>query len=315
VTESILVWLGLKDLIAATKVSREWRASVITMRVGSLSVFHVSEGPQPCVIGRHITEFTVFGRCTPSYIVALARVAPHLTDLDLGFFDATDDEFHAMVNALVHVSSLTRLVVVCASYKSISDTHIAEIRRLGHLREFFHSAATYNPDFMQRVLTTPHSLQWQNIGWIYDSAILQSLPHLPSLTRLHIFDNMLRGWKLASLPNLKHLALMGSGIDMDAFEGCHTLTSVTIHGPRQLEWLKAPELCASLRSLTLCSKKSGTSIDVEQLNHILHVKHLHELTIDTHLLTAYFESTPEFTQLRLPCAALPALHTLTLKEG
>jgi hypothetical protein len=172
---------------------------------------------------------------------------------------------------------------------------------------------TSNVGVMDRVLATPHSLYWQDIGSIYNANMLHSLSHLPSLTKLRVFDDLLRGWKLASLPNLKHLALIGSGIDMDVFEGCHTLASVTIHGPIRLEWLRAPELCASLRSLTL-SKKWGVSIDMEQLNHILHLKNLQELTIDPRILPHTFESSPEWTQLRVPCAALPALHTLTLKE-
>jgi hypothetical protein len=255
----------------------------------------------------------MYGYCAPSHVVAFTRVAPRLTHLDLGYTDATDEEFHMMVNALVQLPHLTRLAV-CMTSKIISDAHITEIRRLGHLREFFHNVISSNPDVVHRVLTTPHSLQWQNIGLVYSSVILRSLSHLPSLTRLQIFDNMLRGWKLASLPNVTHLTLTGSSTDMDVFEGCHTLTSLIINGPEVLKWLESPELCASLRSLTL-SKKWGVSIDVEQLNHILHLKHLQELTIDPHILPASFESLPEFAQLRLPCAALPDLHTLTLKEG
>jgi hypothetical protein len=170
-----------------------------------------------------------------------------------------------------------------------------------------------NVDVMDRVLATPHSLYWQEIGSIYEYEVLNPLLHLPSLTKLNVFDNALRGWKLALLPNLKHLELLHSDIDTDVFEGCQTLTSLTIRGPRRLEWLKAPELCVSLRSLTLL-KIWGVSFAVEQLNHILHLKRLQELTIDSHILPASFESSPEWTQLRVPCAALPALRTLTLKE-
>jgi hypothetical protein len=140
------------------------------------------------------------------------------------------------------------------------------------------------------------------------------LLHLTSLRKLQIFDNALRGWKLAALPHVTDLVLMGSDVDVTFFQGCSTLRKLTIDGPLTLKWLNAPELCASLHSLTLY-KACDDGLDMTQILHILHLKHIQDITIDPRILPHSFESSPEWAQLRLPCAALPSLHTLTLKES
>jgi hypothetical protein len=191
VTESILVWLNLQDLIAATKVCREWRAAVSTMRAGTLVLTTMGNVPQQGAIARHITAIIIERDCELQHIIALTRVSPRLTCVAIACNSVQDNEFHIMTDALVQLHHLTHLtlhawrkkwipltpfaaarslaslIVAIDTFSDISDEHIMEMRSLGHLREFVHRSMTADPDVMRRVLMKPHSLHWHSIGWIY----------------------------------------------------------------------------------------------------------------------------------------------------
>jgi hypothetical protein len=323
--------LDLQSLIAATKVCTEWHGAVATMAPGHFTIHDYSVLPIHCAIGKHFRTLDFFAQTPLDTLAAFIAIAPRLTTVQVCI-----RESHGCMNICASLSHLTHLVItsfasewihlspltscrllkrlridVLAESKTddLTDDQVQEVRALGHLDSFEHSALAMNTENLRRVLTTPHSLHWQNIGFILKPESVSFLPALPSLTRLYGSCVSFSHTVLAMFPHLTCLEVIGNDGLSDALDGCHSLNELIVHLPDSLQWAHHPMLRSTLRTLTL---KAGwcAYIAPEHLTHLAHLTTLNHLTVYNIIFEKDIRNTPEFAALQM----MPTLKTITLIE-
>jgi hypothetical protein len=324
VTESILVWLGLKDIIAATKVCREWRAAVCSMSAQSFEVEWIKTCPVPCALMKHITAYD--GR--DLFIKQLAALAPRLSRVRITFGQTQTGhvlEVVARMPCLTHLSiyayampwiSLVPLVG-CTTLKvlniegyiraDLTDEEIAHVRSFGHLDTMCLKSFGHNMHNTIRILVRPHTLAWKDIGPLYHLDSIDFLRALPSLTTLRTQSDLVSSDLLTALPHLTRLYVYGSHGLRNAFSGHVSLTELIVDDPDDLVWATAPALRTSLVTLTLSPLWRRHMVPTSDIRHLTNLQHLRTLTVSRDL----FDENPlcivDYSLLQVPCAAMPAL--------
>jgi hypothetical protein len=256
------------------------------------------------ILPLNLTKLNVdFGEhSSPSQLDAMMRALGQLSllrDLVLRLHESLCFSFQPL-HAL---PLLNTLLVRSYRWEDLSNAQIDELRAMPHLHTM-----SLNPeaDLLRRLLRTPHSLQWKNVGdeFRLDDECAALLLLLPSLTKLGgVFEA--DPAFLQQLPNLEELELNliyarsapAPQLLLTALQGCSKLTSLFLSSCR----FTSEQMCALLPSLPA-------------LRHLtLHIVNIVDLLESLRCFSSG-PITRTLTKLTLVDCRHPALHLTELEH-
>jgi hypothetical protein len=219
----------------------------------------------------------------------------------------------------------------------LNDVQVFEIRALDTLHSCRLSFKRNVIENMSKILATPHSLQWQDVGFVdcdEHVLLLSTLPHFkklkttsstlsrirpgifPCIETLHLIMNSTHF--LTTLGEYRHVtelfiecAEFGVGTMLNDMP---RLKRLTLEMPPSLSWAHNSPLSSSLESLSLHGHRYGRKINTRELESLLSLKSLRELIIDQCSFHPYVRTSSSFAILQPPCDALPHLKNVTVRH-